>query len=154
MIFNSFNSTMSISQLGTSNGMYLSTSDLSLLNWMTGSNNIWYGLSTYDNIELSIWDLNQNQIGWGIITGSVINNTSSLAYLNALNISIPVNLYQSNNQFIIYNNSELLSNPITDLTSIGYYTTGSSYLVYNMIRNIVGSYSNQLIIEQISPSRT
>ena len=145
---------MSISQLGTSNGMYLSTSDLSLLNWMTGSNNIWYGLSTYDNIELSIWDLNQNQIGWGIITGSVINNTSSLAYLNALNISIPVNLYQSNNQFIIYNNSELLSNPITDLTSIGYYTTGSSYLVYNMIRNIVGSYSNQLIIEQISPSRT
>jgi len=154
MIFNSYNSTMSISQVGMANGSYLSTSDLSLLSWKTGSNNIWYGLSNSDVVELSIWDLNQTQLGWGIITGSEVNNTSSLIYLNYLNIPVSANSYQTTNKFRIYDNSKLLVNPSSDLTTIGYYETGSNYLVYNMVRNVVGSYNNQLVIKQISPSRT
>ena len=155
MTFNSFNSTMSINtQIGMEDAMYISTADVSILSWDTGSNNIWYGSSGDDIIELSVWDLAGEQLGWGTLTGSFNMNdiSASLLYLNELNVPLPAYVNNINNGFVIYNNQNILVNPIENLQSIG--QTGSFTLVYNMVRNMAGNEFNPLIVSDISPSRT
>ena len=151
----SFTSYQSISNMITpiNSGSYISMADNSLLKTSTNRSNIWYGNSNNVIIELSIWDLNQTMIGWGVISGS-INASASNSYLNSRNYPSDFSRPILNNGFIIYNNSDILINPPEDLASINYYNTGSYYLVYNMIRNVVGNQNNPLIINKISSDRT
>ena len=152
MQFVSYQSTSSMTS-PVNSGSYLSDADDTLLNFSSDNSNIWYGTSNFDIVELGIWDLDQTLIGWGVITGS-INVTSSNSYLNSLNSPSGFSTVMPNNGFIIYNNSDILINPINDLNVIGYYNTGSYFLTYNMVRNIVGDQNAPLVIKEISPSRT
>ena len=152
MLFTSYQAISNI-DLPVNSGSYLSSADNALLGYSSYGSNIWYGKSKSDIIELSIWDLNSELIGWGTITGSN-DTTTTNSYLNALNYPSKFSSSIINPEFILYKNSNILINPDDDLASIGYYNTGSYYLIYNMIRNMAGSQSLPLVIKEISPSRT
>ena len=152
MLYNSYQF-ISTTNAPINSGSYLSSNDDILLGEIVSSSNIWVGKSSRDIIELSIWDLSENLLGWGILSGS-IQNSASITYLNELNIPSTFPVATETNGFIQYNNEKLLIYPVDDLASINYYMTGSYSLIYNSMRNMAGNVNAPLVIKDISPSRT
>lgn len=114
---------------------------------------LWYGLSSNDVIELSVWDRDNNFIGWNTLNQSKSYTATTLTYLNALNFPVTFSYVELNQDFILYKNSGILVNPPDQLSSSFGIYTGSYYLDYNFTREMAGTPTNQLVIKEISPSR-
>lgn len=133
-------------------GSYLNRTEYSLFvkGFVT---DLWYGLSSNDVIELSVWDRDNNFIGWNTLNQSKSHTATTLTYLNALNFPITFSYIELNQDFILYKNSGILVNPPEQLSSSFGIYTGSYYLDYNFTREMAGTPTNQLVIKEISPSR-
>jgi len=117
------------------------------------TSDLWYGFSTRDAIELSIWDRNQNFISWSVLNQTKSFNEITLSYLNALNFPSTYSYSELLPDFILYKNAKILVNP-TEQTSASFgILDGSYYLDYNFVREMAGTVANPLIIKDISPSR-
>ena len=133
-------------------GSYLNRTEYSL--FVKGfTTDLWYGLSSNDVIELSVWDRDNNFIGWNTLNQSKSYTTTTLTYLNALNFPVTFSYVELNQDFILYKNSGILVNPPSQLSSSFGIQTGSYYLDYNFTREMAGTPTNQLVIKEISPSR-
>lgn len=133
-------------------GSYLNRTEYSL--FIKGFKaDLWYGLSSNDVIELSVWDRDNNFIDWNILNQSKSYTSTTLTYLNDLNFPVTFSYIELNQDFILYKNSGILVNPSDQLSSSFGIQTGSYYLDYNFTREMAGTLTNQLVIKEISPSR-
>lgn len=114
---------------------------------------LWYGLSSNDVIELSVWDRDKNFIGWNVLNQSKSYSSTTLTYLNSLNFPVTFSYSELNPEFILYKNSGILVNPTEELSASFSVLTGSYYLDYNFTREMAGNINSPLIIKEISPSR-
>lgn len=133
-------------------GSYLNRTEYSL--FVKGfATDLWYGLSANDIIEFSVWDRDNNFIGWDTLNQSKSYTTTTLTYLNALNFPVTFSYSELNQDFILYKNSGILVNPSEQLSSSFGINTGSYFLDYNFTREMAGKSLESLVIKEISPSR-
>ena len=133
-------------------GSYVNKSEYSLfVNEFTSD--IWYGISSNDVVELSIWDRNGTYVDWNVLYDSKSYNTTTLSYLNETNTPVTYSYVELNQDLILYKNSGALLDPVNNLSSSFGILSGSYYLNYNFVRNVAGSHKFPLIIKEISPSR-
>lgn len=133
-------------------GSYLNRTEYSL--FVKGfTTDLWYGLSANDVIEFSVWDRDNNFIGWNNLNTSKSYTTTTLTYLNSLNFPVIFSYKELNQDFILYKNSGILVNPSEQLSSSFGINTGSYYLDYNFTRKMAGTPTSPLVIKEISPSR-
>lgn len=114
---------------------------------------LWYGFSETDIIELSVFDLNNNQLGWKTIKTDKNYKKVSLSYINSLDEKVFYSYDELINDFILYKNEKVLTNPIDEISSSFGITDGSYILSYNFVREMAGDQINPLVIKDISPSR-
>lgn len=151
MIFSSYE-IISENTSSLNTGSYLNKTEYSLFVKEYASD-LWYGYSPSDVIEISVWDRDNNFIGWDAITQSNDYNKTTLTYLNNLNFPVTFSYDELNSSFILYKNSGILVNPSEQLSSSFGIITGSYYLNYNFTREMAGTSEEPLIIKEISPSR-
>lgn len=134
-------------------GSFLNEQDTALFT-LSQSQDVWYGFSRKDVIELSVFDpVDDSLLKWGVVEQAKVYHTQSLTYLNALNIPQTYTYNELDNTFILYKNNTILVHPIEDLYSLN--EVGGSYrLSYVFTRNMAGSQTETLSIKDISPSRT
>lgn len=114
---------------------------------------LWYGFSEMDVIELSVFDLDENQIGWDTINTEKEYKKVTLTYLNALDQPVQYSYNELLSDFTLYKNTKILVNPIEQLSSSFGITQGSYVLSYNFVREMAGSPTDPLVVKDISPSR-
>lgn len=134
-------------------GSYLDSNDTSLF-YVSQSNDIWFGLSSDDIIEVGVYSVDdQTQEAWGILDQDKSFQTITLTFLNNLNFPTTYSYNQLINPFLFYKNNEILLQPASDLSQLG--ITGGNYTVgYNFVRDMAGRISSSLTIKDISTSRT
>ena len=114
---------------------------------------VWYGFSANDAIELGVWDLDNNLVGWQILNQSKSYNEISLSYTNTLNFPVGYSYKELKPDFTLYKNEKILVNPPEQLSSSFGILSGSYILTYNFTREMAGTSNNPLVIKDISPSR-
>lgn len=115
-------------------------------------NDLWYAYSVNDAIEFSVWDRNKSLIGWTTLTQSKTYNNIELTYTNAIDSQISYSYKEFRSDFILYENTKILVNPIEDISTFK-IVSGSYILTYNFIREMAGNFHDPLVIKDISPSR-
>lgn len=133
-------------------GSFLDSNDTSLF-YTSQTNDIWFGLSPNDVIEISSFSTDETLEKWGIIGQDKAFQTVTLTYLNNLNSPISYSYNQLVNPYIFYKNDSILLPAATDLNSIG-VSDGTHVVSYNFVRTMAGNISSPLTIKDISPSRT
>lgn len=113
----------------------------------------WYGLSETDVIEVSAFDLDQNQLGWATINTEKNYKPVTLSYLDEFDRPMTYSYRELVSDFILYKNSKILVNPSEQLSASFGILQGSYILTYNFIREMAGSPSLPLVVKDISPSR-
>lgn len=114
---------------------------------------LWYGFGETDVIEMSVFDLDQNQIGWKTINSEKHFKTITLSYLDALDRPIDYSYQQLVTDFILYKNTKVLFSPADQLQKEFSIQSGSYLLSYNFMREMAGSPTAPLVVQEISPSR-
>lgn len=114
---------------------------------------LWYGFGETDVIELSVFDLDQNPLGWATINSEKSYKTVQMTYQDALNRPITYNYRELLTDFILYKNAKILVNPIEQLSASFGITSGSYFVAYNFVREMAGTPSFPLAVKDISPSR-
>ena len=133
-------------------GSYLNQQETA--NFVSGfSMDLWYGFSEADVIELSVFDLDQNALGWTVINPSQSFNAVTSSYLNTLDQTIPYSYREFISNFILYKNKQLLVNPCDQLSSSFGIISGSYITTYNFTREMAGTPMAPLVVKDISPSR-
>lgn len=111
-----------------------------------------FGDNDDDIIEFTLYDKNQNPLNfnriipkttYSVVQGSYRDINNQLQNYNYVNPNTNLVKYDSN--ILLHSQFDLKSNQIGP---------GLYYLLYNPIRNIAGNELNQLVIKEISPSRT
>ena len=134
-------------------GSILNDKDSGLF-YVSQSQDIWFGLSSNDAIEVSAFTTNdQTLISWGTLDQSKEYQTVTLTYMDNLNVPHSYSYNELVNPFDIYKNQSILLQPNSDLGGIG-VTDGNCLVSYNFIREMAGSPSSSLTIKEISNSRT
>jgi hypothetical protein len=134
-------------------GSYLDNNDTALF-YTSQSNDIWFGLSSNDVIEISAYTTDdQTQEAWGILDQDKNFQTITLTYLDSLNTPTTYSYNQLVNPYTFYKNSKILVQPSSDLATIG-INDGNYTIGYNFVRDMAGSLSSSLTIKDISNSRT
>ena len=111
----------------------------------------YFGLSENDNVELTVYDTNQQLIRFDRI---IPDYKFSITQGTFFDINGNIQQYRSilpSTNYLKYNNDILLNvqhHLLSSNLSPGLYHTA-----YNFVRNIAGTPSNRLIIKEISPSR-
>ena len=122
--------------------------------YVTQSADLWFGDSPNDVIEISTYNVDRKeQINWSTINQKKEYKSITLSYLDNLNVIQTFSYNQLVSDYIQYDNTKLLVNPISDLNEIG-ITTGNFNVSYAFIRQMAGSPNSPLSIKEISPSRT
>ena len=114
---------------------------------------LWFGFSETDVLELSVFDLDQNPIGWATTNTDKKYKTVTLSYLNTLNEPVQYSYQELLSDFILYRNTKTLVDPTEQLPSLFGVTEGSYLLSYNFVREMAGMPDDPLVIKDISPSR-
>jgi hypothetical protein len=111
-----------------------------------------FGDGDDDIVELSLYDTNQNILGfnriipkvtYSVVQGSfrdINNNLQSYSYANP-----STNIVRYSNEILLHSQFDLNYNQVSP---------GLYYVLYNPIRNIAGNQTNNLVIKEVSPSRT
>ena len=107
---------------------------------------VWYGFSANDAIELGVWDLDNNLVGWQILNQSKSYNEISLSYTNTLNFPVGYSYKELKPDFTLYKNEKILVNPPEQLSSSFGILSGSYILTYNFTREMAGTSNNPLVI--------
>jgi len=133
-------------------GSYLNESeyDMFVNNY---TNDFWYGFSEADIIELSIYDLDENLLGWKPINTEKNYKKTTLTYLDDLDRSVTYSYNELITDFTLYKNLKILVNPVEQVSSSFGIIEGSYILTYNFLREMAGDDKNPLVIKDISPSR-
>lgn len=105
-----------------------------------------------DIIEFSLYDLNQNRISFNRIQPKVTYSVVQGSYKDVNNVLRSYNYANPNTNVVRYDSNVLL-HPQFDL-NFSQVGPGQYYVLYNPIRNIAGNATNNLVIKEISPSRT
>lgn len=133
-------------------GSYLNKSETEM--FVSGyGEDVWYGFSDQDVMELSVYDLNQTQIGWKTLNHEKSYRKNTLTYLDSKDRPITYTYSEVINDFILYKNSKILVNPLEQLSSSFGITNGSYLLSYNFTREMAGTSTAPLVVKDISPSR-
>lgn len=133
-------------------GSYLNEQDTALFS-TSQSADLFFGYSVRDVTELSIFDTFDTPISWSVLNKDKSYKTVTLTYVDALNNPKSYTYNELNSNFIIHRGKKILLDPINDLSSSG-VTDGSFKLSYIFSREMAGSSTNRLVINDISPSRT
>lgn len=133
-------------------GSYLNRTEYSL--FVKGfAPDLWYGLSARDAIEFSVWDRDNNLLGWQILNQSKSYSTIDLSYLNSQNLPVTYSYSELQPDFILYKNEKILVDPTEQVSASLGILSGSYILDYNFTRELAGGKDEPLIIKEISPSR-
>ena len=134
-------------------GSYLDQKETEML--VTGYvNDLWYGFGETDVIEMSVFDLDQNPLGWQTINSEKEYKLVTMTYLDTLDRPTEYTYKQLISDFTLYRNTKILVNPLEQLTTDFGITSGSYILTYNFLREMAGNPSASLVVKDISPSRT
>jgi len=133
-------------------GSYLGSQDTSLFT-TSQSADIFFGYSSRDVTELTVFDTFDNQISWSLLDKDKKYNTITLTYIDALNVPKNYTYTELTNQFITYKSKQILLDPVNDLSSSGIFD-GTFKQSYIFSRNMAGNSDEHLVINDISPSRT
>ncbi|HOT87958.1 MAG TPA: hypothetical protein PL028_00245, partial [Bacteroidales bacterium] len=133
-------------------GSYLNSTEYSM--FISGfKEDLWYGLSEFDTIEIGLWDRKQNRLGWDIIPMSKSYNTVTVSHFNALNNVVSYSYQELNTDFILHKTQDLLVNTPSQVFQTFNIPSGSYFITYNLTREMAGSPEFPLVIKDISPSR-
>jgi hypothetical protein len=133
-------------------GSYLNKDESDML--VSGyTTDLWYGFSEKDVIEVSVFDLNQNPLGWATVNTEKNYRKVDLTYLDSKDRPIAYSFNELISEFLLYKNVNILVNPIDQLSSSFGITQGSYILTYNFTREMAGQPTEPLVVKDISPSR-
>jgi hypothetical protein len=133
-------------------GSYLDPKETAML--VSGfRNDLWYGFGETDVIEMSVFDLDENPIGWKTINSEKKYKKVNMTYLDTLDRPVDYSYLQLISDFILHKNTKILVNPIEQLDHEFSIQSGSYVLSYNFMREMAGSPRDPLVIKDISPSR-
>lgn len=136
---------------GPVSGSYLSEDLQSIYEQSLTDANIYFGLSEQDNVELSIYDSNQQFLQFNrivpdynfIVTqGTFLDENKNLQQFESISPSTNYVKYQ--NKILLDTYNHISSSNINQ---------GLYYISYNFLRNVAGNPKNKLIIKEVSPSR-
>lgn len=137
---------------GIVSASYFPTNLQKLYNQQFINQEIFFGESDDDLIEFSLYDSNQNPLTFNRIVPSTTYSVVQSSYRDVNNVlksykfANPfTNLVISNNQALLHSQFDLKYNQVSP---------GLYYLLYNFVRNVAGNPTNNLVIKEISPSRT
>ena len=133
-------------------GSYLNQTDLSLF-YNGSQSDFWFSISHNDNIELSLYDLNENLISWKSVNDVGHYKNVVLTYYDNKNNAIPYSYNEFIFDYPLYKTEKILVNPIADFSS-STLPDGNYILSYQFIRYLAGTPQNPLVIKDISPSKT
>lgn len=147
---------LTINEAGLNSGLvsasYFDTKIQELYEQQIIDEDLFFGDSDEDLIELSIYDTDQNLINFNRIIPKItysvlegqfrdINNN-----LTSFKVSNPfTNFVKNKNQILLHSQFDLKYNELPP---------GVYYLLYNPVRNLAGNPENKLVIKEISPNRT
>jgi hypothetical protein len=114
---------------------------------------LWYGLSTKDVIEIGLWDRDQTLVGWNTIYMSESYDTVTVSYFNTLNNVVSYSYQELKPDFILHSTKDILVDPSNQVSQSFNVPSGSYFITYNMSREMAGSPTSPLVIQDISPSR-
>jgi len=133
-------------------GSYLNSTEYSM--FISGfKEDLWYGLSEFDTIEIGLWDRKQNRLGWDIIPMSKSYNTVTVSHFNALNNVVSYSYQELNTDFILHKTQDLLVDTPSQVFQTFNIPSGSYFITYNLTREMAGSPEFPLVTKDISPSR-
>lgn len=141
---------VSSNKVNLNTGSYLNTTDYSLF-VKDFANDLWYGYSANDVIELGVYDHDQNQLAYGVLSQDKKYKTSQYSYINTLDFPVTYSYSELISEFILYKNEKILISPIEQVASLG-LSDGSYVLTYNFTREMAGTPNMPLIVKEISPS--
>lgn len=113
---------------------------------------LFFGDSDEDLIELSIFDTDQNLINFNRIIPKITYSVLEGEFRDINNNLTSYKITNPYTNFVKYTN-EILLHPQFDL-HFNELPPGVYYLLYNPIRNLAGNPQNRLVIKEISPNRT
>jgi tartrate-resistant acid phosphatase type 5 len=133
-------------------GSYLNKTDYNLF-FKQQSVDVWYGLSSKDSIEFSVYDLNKELLYWNSTSdiGSYKENT--LTYWDDKNNVVQYPYEQFVFQHPLYKNEKILISPMDQFLSSS-LPTGKYIFSYQFTRYLAGTPNDPLVIKEISPSKT
>lgn len=135
-----------------SSGSFLNAQDTSLF-LTTQSTDVFFGYSERDVIELSVFDTADNLISWSLLDEAKSFSTSTLTFIDVLNIPQSYTFQELNSDFIIYKGQDILFNMVNDLSASN-IVDGSFKISHIFARQMAGRPNSRLVINDISPSRT
>lgn len=137
---------------GPVSGSYFPEEIQNLYDQSSDKKDSYFGLSEHDNVELSIYNSNQEFLRFSRIVQSnkfLVTNGTFLdenQNLQSYTSIVPsTNYVKYDNKILMDVNNHLSSSNLSD---------GLYYVSYNFIRDIAGNSKNNLIIKEVSPSRT
>ena len=134
-------------------GSILSEQDNSLF-YVSQSADVWFGFSPNDAIEVSTYNVDDNELtNWMVLGEEKKYKTTTLTYLDYLNVSHDYTYQELINEFVQYKNSKILVDPITDLNNFG-IVEGSYKVSYNFVRELAGKSAQPISVKEISSNRT
>jgi PKD repeat protein len=114
---------------------------------------LWFGLSEYDVIEVGLWDRDKNGLGWAIAHQSKSYDTVTASYFNTQNNVVTYSYQELKPDYILYKTKAVLVDPASQVSESFNIPSGSYFITYNTTREMAGSPINPLVIKDISPSR-
>lgn len=137
---------------GIISGSYFTNDLQSLYEQKFVSKELYFGTSENDLIEFSLYNTNQELIAFNRIIPTVSFSIINGTYNDINNTQVSYRFPRAFTNFEKNNNSVLLDTK-NNLNTVG-VLPGLYYVLYNFVRNVAGNPKNQLIIKEISPSRT
>ena len=133
-------------------GSYLNSTEYAM--FLKGfTNDLWYGLSAKDVVEIGVWDRAETQIGWDILYQSKSYDTVTVSYFDSLNNAVTYSFQELKSEFILNQTNNILVPPAEQVSSSFSIESGSLNLTYNLTREMAGSPSSPLVIKDVAPSR-
>lgn len=117
------------------------------------TNDLWYGLSAKDVVEVGVWDRVETQIGWNTLYQSKSYDTVTVSYFDYLNNAVTYSFQELKPEFILNQTKNILVAPVDQVSSSFNITSGSFNLTYNLTREMAGSPSSPLVIKDVASSR-
>jgi hypothetical protein len=132
-------------------GSFYAENDLAVFN-LSRSTDTFFGNSSQDIIEFSVFDIAGNLQHWNIVpkndTYSVLNGN----YVDVHQKTGSYNYYQFNSSYTISSGRQILLNTLNDLNAAS-IMSGSQVVSYSFLRNVAGNNANPLIIKSVSLDR-
>lgn len=130
---------------------YYTEKDLSIFN-VSQSIDIFFGKSSNDIIEFSIFDIYGNAINWKVLNKQDTYNVLTETYKDVDERRITYNYKKYNGSYTISKDRQILLNTLQDLSDAN-IKNGNQVVSYNFLRNVSGNSDYNLVIKSISPDR-